>query len=717
MLRLSIGAVLAATTALPAMAEMNFNRISSFPVMMNAQDTAQETSAEIIAVSSDGMTLVYTDSPAGRVGMIDIADPENPQPKGVLDMAGEPTSVVVIGQTAYIGVNTSESYTETSGVLHAVDLGTGKEVATCDLGGQPDSVAVAKDGSFVTVAIENERDEDLGDGGLGQMPAGFVVKLPLTEAGVDCSGLEKIEMTGLADIGGDDPEPEFVDVNALGEIVVTMQENNHLVVIGADGRVLNHFSAGTVDLDGIDTHKDGKLEFTGSLRDVPREPDAVKWISDDAFAIANEGDWHGGSRGFSIFNKDGTLVYDSGNSFERAVAAIGHFPDKRAGKKGVEPESVEFGVFDGTPLLFIGSERGSVVGVYDVTDASQPVLLQLLPSGIGPEGYVAITSRNLLVSANETDARADGNAPAHVMIFERSAKPASYPMITSQGTDPLTGWGALSGLVAGDAPGMIYAVADSFYSAAPRIFTIDASSHPAKITGAVNITRDGAAAQLLDLEGITRDGEGGFWLASEGRSDRMIPHGLIHVNAEGEIIEQIGLPEGLAHAEKRFGFEGIAKDGNRLWMPVQREWADDAAGMVKLVCYDLEREEWGGVSYPLDAKGDGWVGLSELTIHGEYAYLIERDNQIADAAKIKKITRVALADMDPAPLDGPLPVVAKQDVRDLIPVLKSTGGYVVDKVEGLAIAEDGRAYIVTDNDGVDDSSGETLFFDIGQIDQ
>ena len=55
-------------------------------------------------------------------------------------------------------------------------------------------------------------------------------------------------------------------------------------------------------------------------------------------------------------------------------------------------------------------------------------------------------------------------------------------------------------------------------------------------------------------------------------------------------------------------------------------------------------------------------------------------------------------------------------MRDLIPDLKAaTNGYVVDKVEGFAIDADGNAFVVTDNDGVDDSSGETLFLRLGNI--
>jgi hypothetical protein len=39
----------------------------------------------------------------------------------------------------------------------------------------------------------------------------------------------------------------------------------------------------------------------------------------------------------------------------------------------------------------------------------------------------------------------------------------------------------------------------------------------------------------------------------------------------------------------------------------------------------------------------------------------------------------------------------------------------VDKIEGLAINEGGEMFVSTDNDGVDDSSGETFFWSIGKI--
>ncbi|MBA5764711.1 alkaline phosphatase, partial [Vibrio sp. 404] len=118
-----------------------------------------------------------------------------------------------------------------------------------------------------------------------------------------------------------------------------------------------------------------------SQPDRVREPDGVQWIDDTHFAIANEGDMDGGARGMTIFAKDGTELFETGASFEHAIVQIGHYPDRRWDAKGVEPEGIEFGVFDGTPFVFVMAERASVVGVYDVSDPAAPVLKQLLPSG------------------------------------------------------------------------------------------------------------------------------------------------------------------------------------------------------------------------------------------------------------------------------------------------------------------------------------------------
>lgn len=721
---LCTASILAMTAATPLLAETSFNRIASFATPLNmaeGEDKARASSAEIISASDDGMTLVYTDSPLGVIGLIDITDPAAPKPLGNVDVGGEPTTAKIIGGQIFTAVNTSENKANPSGKLVTIDLATRAITAECDLGGQPDSVASAKDGSFLAIAIENERDEDVNDGVIPQMPSGFLVKLPVVAGVADCAALQKIEVTGLSELAPDDAEPEFVDINAAGEIVLTMQENNHIVVIGADGAVASHFDAGKITLEGIDTKSDGVLNFTATKEDVLREPDGAKWLDNDHFAVANEGDYEGGSRSWTIFKKDGTVVYESGASLEQAIVQTGHYPEHRSRSKGTELESVEIAQFGDVNMAFVASERSSVVGIYDLTDPAAPKLVQILPSGISPEGMVAIPSRNLFATANELDLGEDGLARAHVMIYQLAEGAPAYPMITSAGAEGLIGWAALSGLAADPVDaGKLYAVSDSVLRNMPNIYTVDATQTPARITASTTVTRDGMPAQKLDLEGIVADGEGGFWLASEGRSDRLVPHAILHVKDTGAIDKEIALPAELLVNEIRFGFEGITKSGDMLWMAVQREWKDDPAGMVKLVAYNTADESWGAVHYPLDALAEGspegaWMGLSEITIHGDFAYIIERDNQVGSAAVSKKLYRVALSQLVPAKLGEALPVVTKELVRDFMPDLAKLNGITSEKVEGFAIDAAGNGFVVTDNDGTNDSTGETLFWSVGAV--
>jgi hypothetical protein len=138
-----------------------------------------------------------------------------------------------------------------------------------------------------------------------------------------------------------------------------------------------------------------------------REPDGVVWIDDYFYATANEGDLDGGSRGFSIFDRWGGLAFDSGSEMEYVTAMLGHYPDERSGNKGNEPENVAYAQFGKDKLLFVNSERSSLVFVYDVKKLSKPELLQVLPAGTAPEGSYAIPSRNLFVVASESDSRGD----------------------------------------------------------------------------------------------------------------------------------------------------------------------------------------------------------------------------------------------------------------------------------------------------------------------
>ena len=210
----------------------------------------------------------------------------------------------------------------------------------------------------------------------------------------------------------------------------------------------------------------------------------MKWLDDDRLVVANEGDYKGGSRGFTIFSAKGEVLYESGPALRirgRQGRPLSGSPQQEGHRAG---RSVDAATFKDGKLLFVAAERASLVGVYKDTGA-EPEFMQVLPSGIGPEGILAIPSRNLFVTANEVDLGEDGLARSHVMIYELAEGNAAYPMIASGLQDDGTplGWGALSGLAADPAEaGKLYAVSDSVYRSAPAIFTIDATKTPAMIT-------------------------------------------------------------------------------------------------------------------------------------------------------------------------------------------------------------------------------------------
>ncbi|MBO6758234.1 MAG: esterase-like activity of phytase family protein [Roseibium sp.] len=717
-------AVMVAIGSAPAFAGSFFERINSYPIyktLPEGADLSTETVAEIVSASADGRTLAFTDSPGEAIVFVNATNPLNIAPVGRTDLGGEPTSIAVGANAAYAGVNTSEDYVNASGHLAVIDMESLSVSAACDAKGQPDAVAVSPDGAFVAIAIENERDEDLNDGVIPQLPAGHLAIFDLDDAGqpTNCDSVRIVDLTGLADVAGSDPEPEFVAINGLNEAVVTMQENNHLAVVDlASGEVTAQFSAGAASAEDIPVAKDRMSDASGSIADVAREPDAVAWIDNDRFVTANEGDYEGGSRGFTIWSKTGDVLFDSANQMEHLGMAHGHYPAKRAAKKGTEPEGVAVGSFGGDTLIFVNSERGNFVAIYKDTGAA-PEFVQFLPTHVGPEGLLAIPQRDLFVVANEVD---EDGVRAHLSIYQFGADAPAYPSITSA-TDPEKnapiGWGALSGLAADpDNANTLYAVSDSFYDKG-RIYTIDISSMPATITSYVDVT--GAGQERLDLEGVSVASGGGFWLASEGHPENERGHLLLKVGVDGVVQEEITLPQTLIDQAERFSFEGVAEfDMNgqpMIAVAVQREWKDDPKGHAKLGIYNPADKTWGFVHYPLDTPASpagGWVGLSEIVSLGDGRFaVLERDNKGGEDAAIKQITVISLDGVTPAAHGETLPVVEKRLAMDVLPALAAGSGWILDKPEGLTVTADGRLILVTDNDGVDDAPGETKLIDLG----
>jgi Esterase-like activity of phytase len=722
-------------------AAQRYHRQATYPVYLNrpqAEPIETETVAEISTVSDDGNTLIYTDAPAKRIGFVDLTDPAAPKGLGVLSLSelgdadDQPTSVIAHGDFVLVVVDTTGGdFTKPAGRVDVVRISDRTRVRSIDLSGQPDSIALSKDGGFAAIAMENQRDEEFTpDGGeegdLPQPPTGFVQIVDLAGAPeawkprrVDFD-VEAARTAGLDT--PEDLEPEYVSINSRGQIAVTMQENNGVAIIdGRTGEVTKIFSAGTQSVSGIDTAEDGTIDQTGSISDTPREPDALGWIGDDHLATANEGDWKGGTRGWTIFDAaTGDVVWDAENTIEQLAVRTGLHIEGRAESKGPEPEGLAITELGGTPVALIASERSNFVAVYDVSDVTAPKFRQILPTTPGPEGILPIPQRDLLVISSETD-DAEAAVRASVSVYgygEAFAQDSvAFPSIVSGDVDgaPIP-WGALGALSADPADeNRLLTSTDNAYGST-RVLGVDVSQTPALIDTALPVTENGAPV-TLDVEGISALPDGGYYLAVEGEEGP--GNELVRVAADGAVEEHITLPEDIAAGLGGQGLEGVAVDGDTVWVALQREVKGDPAGVARLGRYTPGSGEWEWFGYPLestDAEGD-WIGLSEITVHDGALLVLERDKRNGPDARIKAVYRVALPTEAGATsaTEAP-PVLTKTLARDLLPDLQAPKGWVQEKVEGMTVGGNGNLYVVTDNDGLDDANGETVFLDLGPAD-
>lgn len=123
-----------------------------------------------------------------------------------------------------------------------------------------------------------------------------------------------------------------------------------------------------------------------------------------------------GARSFSIFTADGTLVYDSGDDLEAAIAQAapaafnsddGSF-DGRSDDKGPEPEALEVFTLEGSTFAAVGLERTNHLALFDITDPTAVRFVDLMDAGsaadISPEEIEFTTTeggKTKLIVANE----------------------------------------------------------------------------------------------------------------------------------------------------------------------------------------------------------------------------------------------------------------------------------------------------------------------------
>lgn len=764
-------ALIAAPLAAQGAAPDGFHPLSSFGV--------PNGTAEIVAVTGDGLTLAYSNSATGSIGVVDVSNPAAPVLLAEVALPGEPTSVAIHGTTAIVGVwfdKPSEGAPPPAflpGRLYVVDLAVPAAPVVngwVDIGWHPDSSQlVERNGALIAiVAIENQpvvldggglvTDEEAPGSPFDVSPAGLIQVIRLDAQNPAASivrdvALPQATMTLAGLLYPHDPQPEYVAVHS-DTAAVSLQENNGVAMVDFSDPnaplLLDVFSTGVVASRRADLAEDERISLTedypgliGTVYDAPedaggallpgglRMPDSIAFSADGSVLYsADEGELdYTGGRGFSAWSAAGSFLWDDGGRVEGLAARLGQYPEGRSANKGVEMEGMTRATFGGRDFLFVLCERGSFMLVADVSVPAAPRILQLLPTGLEPEGVIAIPSRGLVVTSDE--------GHGTLSIFDaftgaRPVDPAQPVLYSASASEP---WAALSGFASLPNGKALLAVPDN--ALATSVFRVEIGGKYAQVSKVGDVTVNGAQA-YYDGEGIALDGSilapalPGVWIASEG-DGTTIPNLLVQVDGAGAVVREIQLPfvvdkgadpglQGTAQPGaggqkiRSNGFEGVclSDDGRYLFAAIQRDFAGEFGSpkFARVARYDLDQliqnpglqvglragGDWEFFFYQLDSDdSDNWAGLSEIVnLGGDRFAVIERDKGVSIGSTLKKIYEFRLNGLT-GDADG-IPDASDTVVKTLLAdVLADFFPY--EKIESLAPTPQGDLWIGLDNDG------------------
>jgi hypothetical protein len=274
-------------------------------------------------------------------------------------------------------------------------------------------------------------------------------------------------------------------------------------------------------------------------------------------------------------------------------------------------------------------------------------------------------------------------------------------------------WGTLSALTAHPTDAKrLFAVTDQD-SPPLRIIELEVAPGSVRAVRQIAITAPGFAD--LDFEGLVIKPDGGFWLASEGQARNSPPNVLLDVDAQGDLLRTVELPNSIADDIQRQGFEGVANgSGDRLYVAFQSGFKGDPEGVTRIAEVNPADGAWAFYHYPLEQLNSGdYSGLSDILHLGRSRFaLIERDGKGGRNA-LKWITTIDLGDLKGAPPGGEPPMLAKRRALDLAPMFLDADRKIEKEIEGLTIAADGQVYAVTDND----NKRPTLLLRLGRSDE
>ena len=338
-------------------------------------DAGEDGNAEIVrTVPGSDDQAVFVSSAINRLTVIDYTptsfsfatDYDLDPGSATAEMTSLDVSPAIGGEN-YVGVCVAETDCALGKILF-VELSTGTIVSEVTVGYNPDGTAFTKDGSYLIVACEDDREdrpckpED--------RYGGSVSIIDLT------SGIANASL--LLDFPVDwdlDSEPEHCETSSDGTVIVSVQETSQIMIFNVSDVTSDTISSYTV----VDLPNDGGTSDDGDA--VEAEPDGLFISPDGTMAlISNE---RNGT--FQMMSLPDGAMYGNPYIVEDDLPD-GWQRDDRSYKKRTEPEECSLVEQDDKLYAVFALQESHAVIVYDVTDPANPVYDSIAEAGIDWEG-------------------------------------------------------------------------------------------------------------------------------------------------------------------------------------------------------------------------------------------------------------------------------------------------------------------------------------------
>lgn len=363
----------------------------------------------------------------------------------------------------------------------------------------PDSIAFTPDGGRLLVAIEGEPSVTNPLGGIAVVQVATGAVNTLGFEGFEAQKAALVAKGALFRPGvnfAEDIEPEFVAISADGsKAFVTLQENNLIAIVDLSGDsavVTELVSAGLKDVSTAANafiHRSSasvptSLGLTGTT--ALRQPDGIASFVHNGttfLVTADEGEdlgnnrslaldpskvpgstvaaidslserrrfWHldldgdnlgdtiaySGGRSVSIRTLDGTVVWDAGNSIERAVTDLALFGlnSERRNGLSIEPENLVVGMIGDQRWLFVGIERGRSIAAFDISNPFEPRFDGLIFDTTVGDAFNNFEGLTFVAAADSWDGRAyliasaEDQSWTHLFRLSLVPEPATWGMM------------------------------------------------------------------------------------------------------------------------------------------------------------------------------------------------------------------------------------------------------------------------------------------------